>query len=633
MPFIVTDEGLVIGGANPASQVPSPIYATRPLVVTPTATNSNPLPGSQPAPIISPAKIGTITGADPSGKGGIPKKLLSMNVVQSPVAQQSYTNSAVYVSFTRDTSDVNFDHVAIWFVGYHGSSTPTLMASGTVSPIEFLVDTTDETVTVLAQTVSSQGLSAPLAFALAGTVTLNGIISAPPEPTITQYVVATPTGYQFTFEQLVLAAGDEDVIASYSVYRNTSNTITGAGVIQTIKHDPTDVGKSIVVQDVLSSHSGTIYYYWLTAVNTKGLESAYEACQTGTNTTYQPLIASANIVNTQQVITTAVTNTGGDLTSTWTPCNTVYVPGIFTFDALQTTPGSDTICEVLLWASNDGSGKPNGYIFRWDTRSGQNAGQIYKVTSGAWSTAATGTAKTAANSAVLPVGKYHVFCEWNADGVMNIFVNGIWQMTYFDKTYTPTGATYCAYELGDGEPTIGPYINNTSVFSSGELLSQGSISSAGTNTFSYTSTTTSITWTWASFTIYNPDGSSIVVAANSGGTAFTGLTSSTTYYFGFYVNIATGVCTVAISDTNGGKSDSSAQQMVQTFSGDGNTPIAWNVPASTPASGSGGGSGHGGSGAPVSQAILSSRLVGAMFLSRISFLTCSVSPRRVLGCQ
>ncbi|MFZ1973838.1 MAG: Hint domain-containing protein [Candidatus Acidiferrales bacterium] len=588
MPYIVTDEGLVIGGANPASQVPSPIFPTRP-IVTP-VTNPFPGPVSGPAPIISPARLPLSSGADPSGKGGVPKKLLSMSVVQSPAAQQSYTNSAVYVSFTRDTSDVNFDHVAIWFVGYHGSSTPTLMASGTVSPIEFLCDTTDETVTVLAQTISSQGLSAPLTFALSSKVTLNGIISAPPEPTITQYVVATPTGFQFSFEQLVLAAGDEDVIASYNVYRNTTNSTSGATVIQTIKHNPANGGTPIVVQDTVTSHSGVIYYYWLTAVNTKGLESTQEACQTGSNTTYQPIVAVANVVNSPAVVTPSLTS-GTTPTASYTAGNSVYTPGTFTFTVTTIQAGTNYVTDVLLWASNTSS-KPNGYMFRFDNRSSENAGQILKVTAGAWTN--IGTAKASTSAARLPVGTYNVFCEWNADGVMNIFVNGVWQFTATDTTYIPTGATYYGYELN--APKIGPYVNNTSMFSSGELLSQGSICAAGLSTFSYTSTTSSITWTWTSFNIYNPDGSTITVAANVAGTAFTGLTASTTYYFGFYVNIATGVCTVAVSDTSSGTAASSAQQIVQLFQGDGNVGISWNNQAATTSSGSGGGSGGGGGG-------------------------------------
>src|ERR1700756_1382743 len=80
------------------------------------------LPMPQP-PIAKPVKglpIVATTAKDPSGQNGVPKKLLAINVVQAPVIQQSYTDSEVSVSFTVDPSDPNFDHVAIWFKGYHG---------------------------------------------------------------------------------------------------------------------------------------------------------------------------------------------------------------------------------------------------------------------------------------------------------------------------------------------------------------------------------------------------------------------------------------------------------------------------------------------------------------------------------
>src|SRR5579862_5677629 len=143
--------------------------------IPPVGTNPNSNTPSTPTPA---------TPADPSGKNGIPKQLISVAAVQTPVKQQSFTNSNVTVSFTRDTSDVNFDHVNIWLKGYHGNPNPVLVSGGITSPLNFIIDATKETVTVLAQTVSSAGLNASLDFALSTTVTLSGIVSAPPAPTI-----------------------------------------------------------------------------------------------------------------------------------------------------------------------------------------------------------------------------------------------------------------------------------------------------------------------------------------------------------------------------------------------------------------------------------------------------------------
>jgi hypothetical protein len=126
------------------------------------------------------------------------------------------------------------------------------------------------------------------------------------------------------------------------------------------------------------------------------------------------------------------------------------------------------------------------------------------------------------------------------------------------------------------------------------LNKQGNIPSTGVNTFSYASTTTSITVTWGAFSVLNPDGSTISVPANSGGTVFSGLTSSSTYYFGAYVDTATGTCHAVLSDQSSGKALFSPAYITQTINGDGNIGINWNIAAATPGAGTGGGSGGGG---------------------------------------
>jgi len=211
-------------------------------------------------------------GADPSGKNGVPLALLSLTAVQSPVIYQAVVYSAVTVSFTIDPSDQNYDHLAIWFTGYHGNVNAQLIASGSVSPLTFIVDATGETVSVFGQTVSSAGNSAPLDFAAHTLVTLTGQIGAPPAPTIAQSVVGTSTGFQFSFNQVVFPAGDVEVIAVYKVYRNTANNPGTASLIQTIVPTPNQVG-AIVVSDILMAASGSTYYYWVSAMNTQSFES------------------------------------------------------------------------------------------------------------------------------------------------------------------------------------------------------------------------------------------------------------------------------------------------------------------------------------------------------------------------
>jgi len=122
------------------------------------------------------------------------------------------------------------------------------------------------------------------------------------------------------------------------------------------------------------------------------------------------------------------------------------------------------------------------------------------------------------------------------------------------------------------------------------LNEQGSIAGVGINTFSYSSTSTSITWSWSAFTIYNSDGSSYEVAAGS--QIFSGLTSSSTYYFTFYVPVATAVVVVV----NQGKTSGLTAAQLAAYNGDGKVLLNYNIAGATPSSGSGGGSGGGGGG-------------------------------------
>lgn len=219
------------------------------------------------------------SSSDPSGTGGIPEVLLSLSAVQTASKQQDRVFSLVSISFTRDPSDANFASVDIWFTGYKGNTNPVLMTSGVDSPISFLCEATKETVVVTAQTVGSGGQTADLSFALTTTVTLSGVVSAPPAPGIASGLVSTPTGIQFSFTQEsgLLA----DVIQTYKVYKNSTNNSGTATVFKTFPQDPSNTGGTVVVEDVLAN--GTISYYWVSAVNTSGMESVLEAV-TGSGT-------------------------------------------------------------------------------------------------------------------------------------------------------------------------------------------------------------------------------------------------------------------------------------------------------------------------------------------------------------
>ena len=223
---------------------------------------------------------GTATGVNPSGTGGIPKQLLSIQAIQTPVNEQTYTACNITVSWTYDTADKDYAGIKVWFLGYHGSKYAQLMTSGVKAPINFICDATKETVGVYGQTMSSTGLTAPLSFAAHTTVTLSGVVGPPPAPVISQSLIGTSTGYQFGFYQVLLPINDIEIISVYKVYRGTLNDPLTATLLQTITPVKGDTS-AITVTDTIMTASGYDYYYWVSAMNTAGFESTLTAAQSG----------------------------------------------------------------------------------------------------------------------------------------------------------------------------------------------------------------------------------------------------------------------------------------------------------------------------------------------------------------
>jgi len=126
---------------------------------------------------------------------------------------------------------------------------------------------------------------------------------------------------------------------------------------------------------------------------------------------------------------------------------------------------------------------------------------------------------------------------------------------------------------------------------SSSLNNQASITGNPNASVSYTSTSSSITWSWGAFSVYFPDGTSISVSAGS--QSFTGLASVSTYFFDFYVVKATGVMVCVMSDNS--TAPSSTQFLSQTVAADGHAVEITDITGATVASGgSGGGAGTGG---------------------------------------
>lgn len=238
-----------------------------------------------------------------AAKTGVPGAASGVVATQEAVVEQGRVFSLVTVSFTAPASD--FSGANIWVTGYKSNSNWQLMASCDVSPAQFVLEQTGETVGVYVQPFGDGGSNAdPLSVSAHVALSGNG---APPAPTISQTLTATPTGFQFTIAQ----EGGllSDVVTGYNVYRNTVNNPATATKIAHLAQDPTNSG-GLVFSDVQPASSSL--YYWVTAVNTQGVESTFVAAQTGAVTTISPLTAAGGIATGTKVGDTYPVKAVGD---------------------------------------------------------------------------------------------------------------------------------------------------------------------------------------------------------------------------------------------------------------------------------------------------------------------------------
>ena len=204
-----------------------------------------------------------------------PQQVTGVTATESPYrAKDGSLLSLVAVDFTPVTGDRNFDHVIIWFQNYNGSSNWQAITQGSQSPLSFLCDTTGEIVTIKVQAISSDGVAAPFDAAPTTTVLLDGVASAPPSPSIAQQTIATPVGFQFSFNyETGLIA---DTIQGYWIYASNTNNVNSALRLKYVLHSAQNAGVYTFQETV---NPGTTRYYWVSAVNTSSLESPLQPAQ------------------------------------------------------------------------------------------------------------------------------------------------------------------------------------------------------------------------------------------------------------------------------------------------------------------------------------------------------------------
>lgn len=227
--------------------------------------------------------------------GNIPKNITSMTVAEEAYrAADGSMMSLVTVTFTAP-SDPNWAGIIVWFTGYNGSSNPQEMTQGTTSPVQFLCETTHESIIVTAQSIGPSGTTATLSGSPSEPLTLSGVTSGPPGVTITQTTTTTPIGFQFTFQEVSGLSANE--IEAYIVVRNTSNNVAGATAVRTF---PQGSGNgTIVFQDV--APNGTTYYYWVYTLDTSGHLSSAVSANTGLVYSGSQLNSLGQLINADQV--------------------------------------------------------------------------------------------------------------------------------------------------------------------------------------------------------------------------------------------------------------------------------------------------------------------------------------------
>src|SRR6201999_3754314 len=68
-------------------------------------------------------------------------------------------------------------------------------------------------------------------------------------------------------------------ISTYRVYRSTANSSATSVPIQTISHNPTQAGSPVVITDNVPN--GQTMFYWISAINSRGVESSLTPAQSG----------------------------------------------------------------------------------------------------------------------------------------------------------------------------------------------------------------------------------------------------------------------------------------------------------------------------------------------------------------
>ena len=248
--------------ADPAKNAQSSSVATKVFkpIRTQTTQNSNQIAANAAAP-------GPVTGL-----------AVAKNILKDSVG---VLHQVVSVSFVPPASDTNlgtFAGVNVWET--LSGNQPAGVGSGITSPVVFELPIDNLARTLTVQSYTALGVECPFSSCPTISVTCDGVTTAPPNPTVSQPLTTTGTGYTFTFDFELGSGLLADVISGYNVYRSPTSSMVNATVVKHIPQPATNnIGSTYVYQEVVPA--GTNYYYFVTCVNTSGRESGSTAAQSG----------------------------------------------------------------------------------------------------------------------------------------------------------------------------------------------------------------------------------------------------------------------------------------------------------------------------------------------------------------
>jgi hypothetical protein len=387
---------------------------------TPKTTNPN-TPGlsnaQSPSTLVnftSTAQVNQIRGIGVlNAKGaGIPAQV--SNVAASVANASTGLTSSVTVTFSQNSSDKNFSQALVLVKGYQGNPSPVQVASGTSSPIVFVINNTGESINVIVQATGNSG-SAPITAAPSvgvklpkstgggyGTKTIVTSTSGLTGDVVTtgtaSPLVATVEGFQTVpISSVGPQTGDT---WRYNI-SGDSKWDVGIGVPRFAQWVPDSAAATLLVlgSNVTTTNTGTLASVQATATDSPSL--SFSASATG----------STNIV------------IGQTYASVGTP-NRYTLPTIYRF-SIRLKLGNTT--NVRYWAglSNNST---NGTVWATDTPNQIYAAFRYSASTDTNIKAVCGTSsanQTVVDTGVAPQTSTSVLFEITFDGIhVNFWING-----------------------------------------------------------------------------------------------------------------------------------------------------------------------------------------------------------------